>query len=82
MTNKFNQFDIPNLYYFEAKNYFTGSRKGLNFKILSDGETMTVTTWHGFICSELAEPEETNAFPVTKEGHTAMLDWLEEIDQK
>ncbi len=82
MTNQFNQFDIPGVYYFEAKNYFTGSRKQMNFKIVSDGSEMTVTTWQGFICSDLAEPEETGQFPVTEEGHKAMLDWLETIWQK
>ncbi len=82
MTNKFNQFDIPGLYYFEAKNYFTGSKKQMNFKIVSDGSEMTVTTWRGFISSDLAEPEETNQFPVTEDGHKAMLDWLGEIWQK
>ena len=81
MTNKFNQFDIPNLYYFIAKNYFTGSRKDLNFKIDSDGSEMKVITWQGFICSELAEPENSNTFPVTEEGHKAMLDWLESVFQ-
>ena len=81
MTNKFNQFDIPNLYYFIAKNYFTGSRKNFNFKIDSDGSEMKVSTWHGFICSELAEFENSNTFPVTQEGHQAMLDWLEECYQ-
>ena len=82
MIHKFNQFEIPGIYYFEAKNYFTGSRKGMNFKIVSDGSEMTVTTWHGFLCSDLAEPEETNQFPVNQEGHDAMLAWLEEIWQK
>ncbi len=82
MTNQFNQFDIPGVYYFEAKNYFTGSRKQMNFKIVSDGSEMTVTTWQGFICSDLVEPEETGQFPVTEEGHKAMLDWLETIWQK
>ena len=82
MIHRFNQFEIPDIYYFEAENYFTGSRKHMNFKIVPDGEEMTVTVWYGFICSDLAEPEETNQFPVTPEGHSAMLKWLEEIWQK
>ena len=81
MTNKFNQFDIPDLYYFSAGNYFTGSKKTFNFRIDSDGNEMKVTTWHGFLCSDLAEPEQQNTFSVTKEGHQAMLDWLGEIYQ-
>ncbi len=81
MIHKFNNFDIPNLYYFEAGNYFTGSRKKLNFRIDSDGKTMQVFTWHGFLCSDLCEKEETNSFPVTADGHKAMLEWLEEVDK-
>ena len=81
-TRVFNDFDIPDIYYFEAGNYFTGSRKDMNYKIVPDGETMKVTVWHGFICSELAEPETENQFPVTKAGHQTMLDWLTEIYQQ
>ncbi len=82
MIHKFNNFEIPGVYYFEAKNYFTGSRKNMNYKIVSDGKEMTVTIWHGFICSDLAEPEEKNLFPITEEGHKAMINWLEELYQK
>ena len=54
----------------------------MTFKIVSDGSEMTVTTWRGFISSDLAEPEETSQFPVTEDGHKAMLGWLGEIWQK
>ncbi len=85
MIHRFNQFEIPDIYYFEAGNYFTGSRKNMNFKIISDGKEMTVTTWQGFICSEIAEQqnkiESTDTFSVTPEGHKAMLEKLEEIYQ-
>lgn len=82
MTNKFNQFDIPNLYYFEAGNYFTGSRKKLNFRIDTEGDMMKVITWHGFISSERCTPEVSAEFPITSEGHQHMLDWLEDIYQQ
>ncbi|MBR1528171.1 MAG: hypothetical protein IJ642_02570 [Oscillospiraceae bacterium] len=86
MIHRFNQFEIPDIYYFEAGNYFTGSRKSMNFKIVSDGKEMTVTTWQGFICSELAEQQgkiqSSDVFPVTKDGHQAMLEKLEELYQK
>lgn len=72
-----NAFDIPRIYYFESKNTFTGSRKDFNFKIVPDGE-LKVTTWHGFINSELAEIEHEASFPISAEGHGAMLVWLEE----
>lgn len=71
-----NAFDIPNLYYFQSKNMFTGSRKAFNFKIVPDGE-LKVCTWHGFINSELAEIEHEADFPMTAEGFEEMLRWLD-----
>lgn len=76
-----NDFDIPRLYYFQSKNVFTGSRKSLNFRIIPDGE-LKVSTWHGFVCSELAEMEEEASFPITEEGFAEMLLWLEAIYQR
>jgi len=85
MIHRFNQFEIPDIYYFEAGNYFTGSRNAMNFKINSDGKEMTVITWQGFICSEIAEKQDkiqsSDVFPVTKDGHKAMLDRLEQLYQ-
>ena len=72
-----NDFDIPRIFYFESKNIFTGSRGDFNFRIVPDGEELTVSVWHGFLCSELAEMEDTAAFPLSEEGHTQMLGWLE-----
>ncbi len=81
MSHKFNDFELPGLYYFQAGNYFTGSRDSLNFKINSDGKEMQVMLWYGFLCSELAEKnqliEQTENFPVTAEGHAALLQYLE-----
>ncbi len=72
-----NAFDIPGLYYFESKNIFTGSRKDFNFRIVPDG-ALKVSTWHGFLCSELAEMEQEAEFSLSMEGHAEMLAWLEE----
>ena len=72
-----NDFDIPRIFYFESGNIFTGSRKDLNFRIVPDKENLTVSVWHGFLCSELAEMEDTETFPLSEEGHTAMLAWLD-----
>ena len=72
-----NDFDIPRIYYFESRNIFTGSRKDLNFRIVPDDEGLHVTIWHGFICSELTEPEAGADFPLSVEGHGQMLEWLE-----
>lgn len=76
-----NAFDIPGIYYFESKNIFTGSRKTFNYKIVPDGE-LKVSTWHGFLNSELAEMEQEASFPLTADGHAQMLVWLEEKYQE
>ena len=73
-----NDFDIPRIYYFESKNIFTGSRKDFNFRIVPKDEELQVTIWHGFICSELTEPEASASFALSTEGHEEMLRWLEE----
>lgn len=72
-----NDFDIPRIFYFESENIFTGSRGNLNFRIVPADGNLTVSVWHGFICSELTEMEATETFPLSEEGHTAMLAWLE-----
>lgn len=74
-----NEFDIPGIYYFESKNIFSGSRGDFNFRIVPKDDALHVTTWHGFLCSEKAEMEETNTFPLSAEGHVQMLAWLTEI---
>lgn len=76
-----NDFDIPGLYYFESKNIFSGNRGNFNYRIVTD-EEMHVSVWHGFICSEKAQMEQGNSFPVTEEGHAQMLAWLGELFQK
>ena len=74
-----NDFDIPRIFYFESMNIFTGSRGNLNFRIVPEGDKMTVYIWHGFICSELTEMEDSHEFALTKEGHGEMLEWLESV---
>lgn len=76
-----NDFDIPRLYYFQSGNVFTGSRGNFNFRI-DPAETMSVRTWQGFLCSDLAETEQENSFPITEEGFADMLTWMQEIYQK
>ncbi|MBQ8927064.1 MAG: hypothetical protein IJ055_02170 [Oscillospiraceae bacterium] len=76
-----NAFDIPRIYYFESGNIFTGSRRDLNFRIVPDKEQMHVSTWHGMLCSELADMEDSADFPLSTDGHEQMLAWLEEVDR-
>ncbi len=72
-----NNFDIPRPFYFESGNIFTGSRGNLNFKIIPKDSIFHVSIWHGFICSDLTEMEDSAEFPLSDEGFQNMLDWLE-----
>ncbi len=75
-----NAFGIPVLSYFTSKNVFTGSRGLYNYKITPD-EDLFVEVWWGRLCSKLATKEGEAHFPMTTEGHLAMLAWLEEQRQ-
>ncbi|MEE5992910.1 MAG: hypothetical protein V3G42_06675 [Oscillospiraceae bacterium] len=77
-----NEFDIPRPFYFESGNYFTGSKGNFNFKIVPKDETLYVTFWHGFLCSDLAEMEGEQEFPLSEEGFQLMLEWLKEKDSE
>lgn len=70
-------FDIPRLYYFESHNDFTGSKGQIfNYKIKS-GDTLKIQIWHGMICSDKAEIENENEFPLDQSGFEDMIKWLE-----
>lgn len=77
-----NDFDIPRPFYFQSGNTFTGSRKNLNYKIVPKDDIFHVSVWHGFICSELAEIQDSAEFPISEEGFQNMLQWLETCYQK
>ncbi len=71
-----NEFDIPRPFYFESGNYFTGSKKDFNFKITPKDGAFHVSIWHGFICSDLAQIEAEQEFPISDEGFEELLKWL------
>ena len=54
----------------------SGSYGKLSYKI-TPGEDFTVQIWHSRLCSDLAEMEEEQKFPMTKDGFHEMLRWLE-----
>ena len=68
-------YDVPQYSYFEFGNNFTGSYGKLSYKI-TPGEDFTVQIWHSRLCSDLAEMEEEQKFPMTKDGFHEMLRWL------
>ncbi len=70
-------FDLRNFYFYQCGNTFTGSLNGFDYKIVPAGEEIKVQTWHGMLCSDVADIEHTNSFPLTEEGFENMVKWLE-----
>ena len=80
---------LPTLHAFAMKNLFTGSFGSLRFRIQPNvimatakevdfaQSTIYVQYWHGPLCYEKSEMEGENTFPMTEEGRTDMLRWLE-----
>lgn len=76
-------FDIPQFYYFQSGNDFSGSKNQnqFNFKILYGKEELTLKIWHGMTCSEKAEIEIEKKFPTKLTGFQEMIHFLEETYQ-
>ena len=80
---------IPTLHTFAMKNLFTGSYGSLRFRIKPEvvmatpkevdfsQSTMYVEYWHGLYCYEKSEMEGSATFPLTEEGRTEMIRFLE-----
>ena len=80
---------LPTLHTFAMKNPFTGSCGEFRFKaepnvvmatakeVDFEQSTIFVQFWHGPLCYEKSEMEGENTFPMTEEGRTQMLHWLE-----
>lgn len=71
-------FAYPKVYYFEQGNLYTGSYKGLNYKISPNKETqiLQVTVWYGMFCSAVSEAEQQADFPMTEEGVQQSREYL------
>ncbi len=72
-------FDLRNFYFYQSGNSFTGSLGSFSYKIVPQKETISAVTWHGMLCSELAEIENECEFPLTEDGFKQMIKWLEDI---
>ena len=80
---------IPTLHTFAMKNVFTGSAGLFRFRIKPnvvmatpkevdfDQSTIFVEYWHGLFCYEKSEMEGSETFPMTEEGRSDMIHWLE-----
>ena len=80
---------LPTLHTFAMNNIFTGSLGPLRFRAVPNvvmanakevdfaQSSIFVEYWHGLYCYEKSEMEGSETFPMTEEGRTAMLQWLE-----
>ena len=80
---------VPTLHTFAMNNIFTGSNGMFRFRavpkvvMLNAKEvdftesTIFVEFWHGLFCYEKSEMEGQQTFPLTEDGRSAMITWLE-----
>ena len=80
---------LPTLHTFAMNNIFTASLGLLRFRAVPNvvmanakevdfaQSSIFVEYWHGLYCYEKSEMEGSETFPMTEEGRTAMLQWLE-----
>ena len=83
-------FPLPGIHFFISGNPFTGSFRGLNYRILpvkADAEKdidshFAVSVWTGMLCSSLSEVEAEATFPLDTDGLAAIELWLREQYKK
>ncbi len=61
-------FAYPELHYFKSGNTYSGSYKGLNYKLTPDGETLHIVIWYGMYCSAVSEMRAQKELPLTADG--------------
>ena len=77
-------FPIPGILYFTSGNPFSGSYKGMSYRIepvKGDAEKditahLYVFTWTGEKCSALSEKRSETEFPLDVDGVAAAEEWL------
>lgn len=81
---------IPTLHTFAMNNIFTGSCGLFRFKITPNvvmatpkevdfaASSINAEYWHGPLCYEMSQIEETKIFSMSENGRLEMKAWLEE----
>ena len=81
---------LPTLHTFVMNNIFTGSYGLLRFRAVPnvimrtpkevdmEQSSIHVEYWHGLYCYEKSQMEGEATFPMSEEGRSAMLSWLQE----
>ncbi len=79
---------LPTLHAFENNNIFTGSSGKLRFRIAPrvimanpkevdlSASSITAELWHGELCYELSQVEQSRTFPMSEEGLREIKNWL------
>lgn len=76
--------DIPEISYFLSGNIFVGSitkspklnETTFNYKITPKDEQLIVEVWYGMYCIGLSNVEITKYFPLSEDGITEMINWI------
>ena len=79
---------IPTLHTFAMNNVFTGSCGEFRFRVepkvekngkevVFENSSIHAEFWHGPFCYEKSEMEGEQTFPMSDEGRSAMIAWLE-----
>lgn len=71
-------FEIPEFYYFQSGNEYSGSKGDFSYKI-QNKDSLKCLTWHGRLCSMKAVIENEREFDKTPEGFLEMIKWLESM---
>lgn len=69
-------FTYPKLSYFKSGNPFTGSWKGLNYKLIPEEDTLHIAVWYGAYCSTVSEMAAETDLPLTDDGLTKSRQYL------
>ena len=81
---------LPTLHTFAMNNIFTGSYGLLRFRAVPnvimrtpkevdmEQSSIHVEYWHGLYCYEKSQMEGEATFPMSEEGRSARLSWLQE----
>lgn len=81
---------LPTLHTFAMNNIFTGSYGLLRFRAVPnvimrtpkevdmEQSSIHMEYWHGLYCYEKSQMEGEATFPMSEEGRSAMLSWLQE----
>jgi len=77
-------FAYPKLHFFTSGNPYTGSHRGMNYKLVpvidkeADTKVLKVAVWYGPNCSTLSEMEAETELPLTEDGLAQSREYLAE----